>query len=85
MTTTLPIGLTVTARVPASSANIGPGFDSLGIALGLYDEIEVTTTASGLQIHVDGEGSADVPWGPTHLVVRAIERGLEAAGVWADG
>ena len=85
MTTTLPIGLTVTARVPASSANIGPGFDSLGIALGLYDEIEVTTTASGLRIHVDGEGSADVPWGPTHLVVRAIERGLEAAGVWADG
>lgn len=85
MTTTLPIGLTVTARVPASSANIGPGFDSLGIALGLYDEIAVTTTASGLRIHVDGEGSGDVPWGPTHLVVRAIERGLEAAGVWADG
>ncbi len=85
MTTTLPQGLTVTARVPASSANLGPGFDTLGIALGLYDEISVTTTASGLSIRVRGEGADDVPWGPTHLVVRAIERGLEAAGVWADG
>ncbi|NLE81337.1 MAG: homoserine kinase [Rhodococcus sp.] len=85
MTQTLPIGLTVTARVPASSANLGPGFDTLGLALGLYDEITVTTTASGLDITVEGEGAEDVPWGPSHLVVRAIERGLEAAGVWADG
>lgn len=85
MTKTLPIGLTVTARVPASSANLGPGFDSLGLALGLYDEITVTTTASGLTISVEGEGADDVPWGPSHLVVRAVERGLESAGVWADG
>lgn len=85
MTTTLPLGTTVTARVPASSANLGPGFDTLGIALGLYDRIQVTTTSSGLGIHVEGEGADDVPWGPAHLVVRAIERGLEAAGVWADG
>ncbi|MEN0140721.1 MAG: homoserine kinase, partial [Rhodococcus sp. (in: high G+C Gram-positive bacteria)] len=85
MTQTLPAGLTVTARVPASSANLGPGFDTLGIALGLYDEITVTTTASGLNIRVEGEGADDVPWGPSHLVVRAIERGLESAGVWADG
>lgn len=85
MTRTLPAGLTVTARVPASSANLGPGFDSLGMALGIYDEIEVRTTDSGLTIRVEGEGADDVPWGPTHLVVRAIERGLEHAGVWADG
>lgn len=85
MTQTLPTGLTVTARVPASSANLGPGFDTLGLALGLYDEITVTTTDSGLTIRVEGEGADDVPWGPSHLVVRAIERGLEAAGLWADG
>ncbi|AOW94827.1 homoserine kinase [Rhodococcus sp. WMMA185] len=85
MTRTLPEGLTVTARVPASSANLGPGFDTLGIALGLYDEIKVTTTGSGLNIRVEGEGADDVPCGPSHLVVRAIERGLESAGVWADG
>ncbi len=85
MTQTLPIGITVTARVPASSANLGAGFDTLGLALGLYDEIVVTTTQSGLNVRVEGEGAEDVPWGPSHLVVRAIERGLECAGVWADG
>ncbi|MEU7633442.1 homoserine kinase [Nocardia sp. NPDC049220] len=85
MSATLPAGLTVTARVPASSANLGPGFDSLGVALGIYDEIEVRTTDSGLAIRVEGESADDVPWGPSHLVVRAIERGLEAAGVWANG
>ncbi|MFE7795966.1 homoserine kinase [Nocardia sp. NPDC057440] len=85
MTRTLPAGLSVLARVPASSANLGPGFDSLGMALGIYDEIEVRTTDSGLTIRVEGEGADDVPWGPSHLVVRAIERGLESAGVWADG
>lgn len=85
MTRTLPADLTVTVRVPASSANLGPGFDSLGIALGIYDEITVRTTDSGLTIRVEGEGADDVPWGPSHLVVRAIERGLESAGVWADG
>lgn len=85
MTKTLPVGLTVTAQVPASTANLGPGFDTLGMALGMYDEITVTTTESGLSVRVEGEGADDVPWGPSHLVVRAIERGLEAAGVWAGG
>lgn len=85
MTATLPAGLEVTVRVPASTANLGPGFDCLGMALGLYDEIVVRTTDSGLDIRVEGEGADDVPWGPTHLVVRAIERGLESLGVWADG
>ncbi|AQA24095.1 homoserine kinase [Rhodococcus sp. MTM3W5.2] len=85
MTQTLPAGLTVTARVPASTANLGPGFDTLGLALALYDEITVTTTDAGLTIRVEGEGAEDVPWGPSHLVVRAIERGLESVGVWADG
>ncbi|WP_040788928.1 homoserine kinase [Nocardia paucivorans] len=85
MTRTLPAGLTVTARVPASTANLGPGFDSLGMALGIYDEIEVHSTDSGLTVRVEGEGADEVPWGPSHLVVRAIERGLETAGVWANG
>ncbi|MGW6378323.1 homoserine kinase [Rhodococcus sp. NPDC055112] len=85
MTQTLPAGLTVTARVPASTANLGPGFDTLGLALALYDEITVTTTDAGLTIRVEGEGAEDVPWGPSHLVVRAIERGLESIGVWAGG
>lgn len=85
MTQALPAGLTATAVVPASSANLGPGFDSLGIALSLYDEIEVGTTESGLDVHVEGEGAGEVPLDGTHLVVRAIERGLAAGGVAAAG
>jgi homoserine kinase len=81
----LPVGLTANAVVAASSANLGPGFDSLGLALGLYDEIIVETTESGLIVEVEGEGFGQVPLGPDHLVVRAIERGLQVRGVLAPG
>jgi homoserine kinase len=71
--------------VAASSANLGPGFDSLGMALGLYDEIHVETTTSGLVVDVVGEGAGQVALDASHLVVRAIERGLHAAGFGAAG
>jgi homoserine kinase len=82
---TLPAGLTATAVVAASSANLGPGFDSLGLALSLYDEIIVETTESGLQVEVEGEGAGHVPLDATHLVVRAIEAGLQTTGHRAAG
>ena len=82
---TLPAGLTATAVVAASSANLGPGFDSLGLALSLYDEIVVETTESGLTVQVEGEGAGQVPLDAAHLVVRAIEHGLEATGFTAPG
>lgn len=85
MVQTLPAGLSATAVVAASSANLGPGFDSLGLALSIYDEIDVETTESGLSIDVEGEGAGQVPSTADHLVVRAIERGLAAAGVRAQG
>lgn len=81
----LPAGLVATAVVAASSANLGPGFDSVGLALSLYDEIYVETTDSGLVVEVDGEGSGEVPLDSSHLVVRAIEHGLQSAGVAAAG
>ncbi|MEU7812350.1 homoserine kinase [Pseudonocardia sp. NPDC049154] len=63
----------VRVRVPASSANLGPGFDSLGLALGLYDDVEVCATAEpGVHVEVEGEGAAQVPCDETHLVVRAM-------------
>jgi len=82
---TLPAGLTASASVAASSANLGPGFDSLGVALGLYDEILVETIDAGLVIEIDGEGAGHVPHTHEHLVVRAINRGLLAAGAAAPG
>ena len=85
MTRTLPAGLTATAVVAASSANLGPGFDSLGLALSLYDEIAVEVTDSGLVVEVEGQGAGQVPLDATHLVVRAIDHGLQTAGVQVPG
>ena len=47
----------VRVRVPATSANLGPGFDALGLALSLHDEVEARVTAGGLSIEVTGEGA----------------------------
>ncbi len=85
MTPVLPAGLVASAVVSASSANLGPGFDSIGLALSLSDEIGVETTDSGLVVLVEGEGAEQVPRGPEHLVVRAVECGLRAVGVRAAG
>ena len=85
MTQILPAGLTASAVVAASSANLGPGFDSLGLALSLYDEIIVETIESGLLVEVEGEDAGQVPLGPDNLVVRAVQRGLGAIGVSAPG
>nr|WP_085950640.1 homoserine kinase [Gordonia aichiensis] len=81
----LPEGLSARVRVPASSANLGPGFDSLGISLGLYDEVIVSTTAAGIDVDVAGESADDVPRDANHLVVRALLAGLAHAGVSAGG
>lgn len=85
MTLTLPAGLTAHVSVAASSANLGPGFDSMGLALGRYDDIVVETAADGLVIEVEGEGAGEVSCDHDHLVVRAIRRGLAALGVDATG
>ena len=39
------LGRSVTVKVPATTANLGPGFDTLGLALSVYDELEVTVRA----------------------------------------
>jgi len=72
----------VLVRVPATSANLGPGFDALGLALALHDEIEVRAAGTRLSLEVTGEG-ADVvaDAGERHLVVRAMRVGFDALGV----
>lgn len=85
----LPVGLSVRVRVPASSANLGPGFDCLGLALSIYDEVAVTVTdgdgVGDITVDVEGEGSTSVPLDARHLVARAVVRGLETAGVAVPG
>lgn len=70
----------VGVRVPATSANLGPGFDALGLALDLCDDLELEATTGGVEIEVTGEGAGNVPTGEKHLVVRALRRGLDHAG-----
>ncbi len=68
----------VRISVPATSANLGPGFDSLGLALGLRDELEAEVTEGGLVVEVSGAGADGVPRDESHLVVRAMRAGFEA-------
>jgi homoserine kinase len=78
--------LSVRVRVPATSANLGPGFDALGLALTLYDDLTVTEGGGpGVTIKVVGEGADTVPLDESHLVVRAIQAGLEALGTSLPG
>ena len=84
-TVTLPVGLTASAVVAASSANLGPGFDSLGVALGRYDEIVVETVEHGIRVEVEGEGAGQISTGADNLVARALIAGLTAAGAEAPG
>ncbi|AUN39789.1 homoserine kinase [Tsukamurella tyrosinosolvens] len=85
----LPVGLKATVTVPASSANLGPGFDTLGLALGLYDDVTVETvdpeTDGDLTVAITGEGADEVPTDDRHLVVVALRRTLTHLGVTAPG
>ena len=62
----------VTVRTPATSANLGPGFDALGLALTLYDDLEAVITDGGFAVSVTGEGAGELPKDEEHLVVRAM-------------
>lgn len=81
----LPDGIRVRLRVPATSANLGPAFDAAGLALSLYDDVEVTTCSSGCSVQVRGEGADSLPHDESHLVLRAARAGLDAVGVAQPG
>ena len=70
----------VLVRVPATSANLGPGFDTLGLALSVYDELVVTPAPDGVQIEVSGQGADDVPRDETNLVITSMAYAFEAIG-----
>jgi len=73
-------------RIPASTANLGSGFDTLGLALTLYNEVELTDEGEGVQLLVEGEGkSALEKAGAQNLVVRAVQVTLGDLGVRLSG
>jgi homoserine kinase len=75
----------VRVTVPATSANLGPGFDALGLALSLRDELTAQVTGSGLDIEVSGEGAHAVPLDESHLVVRSMRAAFDVLGHQPDG
>jgi homoserine kinase len=71
----------VTVTVPATSANLGPGFDCLGLALTLTDRVSAQLRPDGLRIEVSGEGAGEVPDGAGHLIVATMMTTFDRLGV----
>ncbi len=70
-------------RVPASSANMGAGFDSLGIAVGLYNTLKISETPSGITVYNNSKDY--IPIGERNLVYRAITRVFDEVGYEKKG
>lgn len=87
MTALLRQGARVVVRVPGSSANLGPGYDSLGLALAVHDLVEVRAVdpALGARVQVEGEGAAQIATGETNLVVRSVRTALARVGADQPG
>jgi homoserine kinase len=81
------VGARATVRVPASTANLGPGFDAVALALGWSDDVDVEALdpADGVVVEVVGEGAGRVGDGEDHLVVRSLRASLDAAGAPQPG
>lgn len=75
----------VRVRVPATSANLGPGFDALGLALGLHDDVAAEVTAGDVRVAVTGEGARELPDGDRHLVVTAMRAAFDVLGAQPAG
>ena len=72
-------------KVPASSANLGPGFDCMGVALGLYCETVFEETDAGIHINITKEGNSYVPQDENNLVIRSMKHLYSKAGKVLDG
>lgn len=70
----------VRVRVPATSANLGPGFDSAGLALSLHDDVVVRVTDHGLTVDVAGEGADEVARTERNLVVSSLRAAFDRLG-----
>ncbi len=73
----------VKIKVPATTANCGPGFDCIGIACTLYNTLELIYIpgSSGIKLDVYGEGSGFLPKSDKNLAVAAMKRVLDLTGV----
>jgi len=70
----------VRVTVPASTTNLGPGFDVLGMALKLYNTVEMAVSPSGLRIEIEGEGADTLPRDESNLVYRTAKLVFDRVG-----
>ncbi len=70
----------VSIRVPATTANLGPGFDSLSLALDLWNESTISFSESKTQVNVHGEGEGCLPLDETNLIARVAIQFLRENG-----
>ncbi|WP_064447843.1 homoserine kinase [Micromonospora sp. NBRC 110037] len=75
----------VRVRVPATSANLGPGFDALGLALGRHDDVTAEVTGGGVRVAVTGEGAGELPADERHLIVTAMRATFDVLGAQPAG
>jgi homoserine kinase len=71
--------VSIRVRVPATSANLGPGFDALGLALALYNDV-VAEEAASTTVRIEGEGAGRLATNDRNLVARGVRLAYEAAG-----
>ena len=70
-----------TARIPASTTNLGPGFDVLGLALQLYSTVSLEITGSSTEVVVSGVDVEKIPSTPEHIAFQAVESIFQRSGV----
>jgi homoserine kinase len=75
----------ISVRTPASAANLGPGYDTLGLALTMRDRLQAEVRDEGLEVEVRGEGAGDLPRDRSHLVVRAMDAAFDVLGEQPPG
>jgi homoserine kinase len=71
--------------VPATSANLGPGFDALGLALDLRDDVTARIAGSDVRVTIAGEGAGELPVDASHLVVASMMAAFDRLGTRPDG
>jgi homoserine kinase len=81
----LPAGLAVVVEAPATTANLGPGFDCFGLALDWYERVHLEVRDAGYSIDISGEGAEVLPRDESHLIVRSTLAGLAELGIRTPG